>query len=128
VPAWSAPVRFVECDAQGIVFNGHYLVWCDEATTSWLERSGVPYASLRARGLDFSVVGATLSWSSPARYGDVVDLHVTPERAGRTSWALRHEVRVGERLCCTVVITYVVTGEDARPAPLPDDLRAALQA
>ena len=30
---WSAPVRFVECDQQGVVFNAHYLTWADEAAT-----------------------------------------------------------------------------------------------
>ena len=29
-PVWSSPVRYVECDQQGIVFNGHYLVWADD--------------------------------------------------------------------------------------------------
>ena len=30
---WSAPVRYAECDGQGVVFNSHYLLYADEALT-----------------------------------------------------------------------------------------------
>ena len=33
---WSSPVRYGECDQQGVVFNAHYLAWADEAMTSLL--------------------------------------------------------------------------------------------
>jgi len=41
VPAWSSPVRYVECDQQGIVFNAHYLTWADEAVMPVLQGLGV---------------------------------------------------------------------------------------
>ena len=31
---WSSPVRYAECDGLGVVFNGHYLTWADEAATA----------------------------------------------------------------------------------------------
>jgi acyl-CoA thioester hydrolase len=31
MPAWSAPVRYAECDQQGVVFNANYLAYADEA-------------------------------------------------------------------------------------------------
>lgn len=122
---WSAPVRYAECDAQGVVFHGHYLTWCDEAATAWLAAAGITYDELRQRGLDFYVVRSELSWSSSARWGDTVEVDASPERVGRTSFAVRFAVRVGARECCTVVTTYVMTDEAGRPAPVPADLRAA---
>jgi acyl-CoA thioester hydrolase len=122
---WSAPVRYVECDQQGIVFNAHYLVWCDEAVTRWFEATGASYAALTARGLDTRVVSSTLDWSSSARYGDVVDVRARTERVGRTSFAVAFDVTVGERLCCRVTTTYVLVDDDGRPTPVPGDLRAA---
>jgi acyl-CoA thioester hydrolase len=122
---WSAPVRYVECDAQGVVFHAHYLTWCDEASGALLSRAGVEHADLLARGLDYSVVASTLSWSSSARWGDTVEVEGAPERVGRTSFVVRYEVRVGERLCCTVTTTYVVVDREGRAVRVPDDLRAA---
>ena len=125
VITWSAAVRYAECDQQGIVFNGHYLTWCDEAATAWLGTAAIPYDALLARGLDTRVVAAALTWASPARWGDLVEVDATPGRLGRSSYELRMEVRVGGRTCCTVVTTYVMTDLEGHPVAVPDDLRVA---
>lgn len=123
MPAWSAPVRYAECDQQGVVFNAHYLAYADEAVTHVLERYGVPYGDLLARGLDTSVVATELQWSSPARWGDVVDVDGVVDRIGRTSFVLALTISVGDRLCCTVRTTYVLTDLQRTPTPVPDDVR-----
>jgi len=125
VPAWSAPVRYAECDQQGVVFNAHYLAYADEAVPHVLARSGVSYADLLARGLDTSVVATDLQWSSPARWGEVVDLDGHVERIGRTSFTVAFTISVGERLCCRVRTTYVLTDLERTPVAVPDDVRAA---
>ena len=122
---WSSPVRYAECDQQGVVFNAHYLLYADEASTAWCASTGTTYASLRERGLDMVVKASTLEWSSPARYGDVVDVDAACERVGATSFTVAYAVRVGERLCCAVRTTYVLVGAEGRPVRVPDDLRAA---
>jgi acyl-CoA thioester hydrolase len=125
VTTWTAPVRYAECDQQGIVFNSHYLLWCDEAVTAWFEAGGASYAQLTARGLDTRVVASTLDWSSSARYGDVVEVRTRTDRVGRTSFVVAFDVLVGERLCCRVTTTYVLVDEAGAPTPVPDDLRRA---
>lgn len=120
---WSAPVRYAECDQQGVVFNAHYLAYADEAMTAVLDEAGTPYAQLYERGFDTSVVASELSWSSSARYGDVLDVDAVCERVGGTSFVVAYVVRVGERRCCAVRTTYVLVGADGRPVRVPDDLR-----
>jgi acyl-CoA thioester hydrolase len=115
----------VECDQQGIVFNAHYLVWCDEAVVGWFRATGSDYAALTARGLDTRVVSSTLDWAASARYGDVVDVDAWTDRIGRTSFTIAFEVRVAERRCCAVRTTYVLVDDDGAPIPVPDDLRVA---
>ena len=122
---WSAPVRYVECDAQGIVFNGHYLTWADEAATALMGALGTPYAELLARGLDTSVVASDLQWSSPAVWGEVVEVDGEVARLGRTSFTYRLTIRVGARTCCVVTTTYVLVDRDRTPTALPDDVREA---
>lgn len=123
MPAWSAPVRYAECDQQGVVFNAHYLAYADEAVPHVLEASGFSYSDLLARGLDTSVVASELQWSSPARWGDVVDVEGHVDRVGRTSFVVAFTIWVGERLCCRVRTTYVLIDAERTPTPVPDDVR-----
>jgi acyl-CoA thioester hydrolase len=127
VPVWSAPVRFVECDQQGVVFNAHYLVWADEAVNAWWEQRGVPWSGLLARGVEYYVVASSLEWTSSARWGDTVDVDAELEKLGRSSLQLRFRVRVGERECCVVRTTYVCTADGAS-TPWPDDVRERISA
>ena len=124
-PVWSSPVRYVECDQQGIVFNAHYLVWADEAVNLWWPSCGVDWVELNARGLDYLVVASSLEWRSSARWGDTVQVDAGLEKLGRTSLTVRFTIRVGERVFCEVRTTYVCTA-DGSPAPWPEDIRALL--
>jgi acyl-CoA thioester hydrolase len=124
---WSAPVRFVECDQQGVVFNAHYLTWTDEAVNAWWAAAGLPWGALEAWGMEYFVKASSLDWISSARYGDTVAVDAELEQLGRTSLTLVFSVRVGEQVCCTVRTTYVATA-DGRPTPWPDEVRARLGA
>ncbi len=124
---WSSPVRYVECDQQGVVFNAHYLVWADEAVNTWWVDRGVDWTALATRGVEYLVVASRLEWQSSARWGDTVEVDADVEELGRSSATLRFTVRVGDRSCCVVRTTYVCT-VDRSPSPWPDDLRALLDA
>jgi len=123
---WSSPVRYVECDQQGVVFNAHYLTWADEASNHWWVAHGVPWDVVAAR-VDPVVKASTLDWTSSARWGDTVTVDAGTEKLGRTSVTVRFTVRVAERVCCVVRNTYVAT-DGGRATPWPDDIRAALEA
>jgi acyl-CoA thioester hydrolase len=125
VPVWSSPVRFVECDQQGVVFNAHYLVWADEAVNTWWADRGVDWPALIARGLDYFVVASAQQWRASARWGDVVDVDAELAELGRSSATVRFVVRVGERVCCEIRTTYVCT-LDGRSTPWPEEVRELL--
>jgi acyl-CoA thioester hydrolase len=122
---WSSPVRYVECDQQGIVFNAHYLVWADEAVNTWWISRGVPWDELNARGIEYMVVASSLQWRSSARWGDTVEIDADLDELGRTSLTLGFVIRVGERVCCEVRTTYVCTADGAS-TPWPEEVRARL--
>ena len=123
---WSSPVRYAECDQQGIVFNGHYLTYADEGCTAWFAATGASYAALLARGLDMVVKSSTLTWSAPARWGDTVDVGVEGVEVGRTSFTVTMRVSTADGPVCQVRTAYVlVEAGTHRPTPVPDDLRAA---
>ena len=122
---WSSPVRYVECDQQGIVFNAHYLTWADEASNAWWASRGLPWEELTRGGAEPLVKASTLEWSSSARWGDTVTVDAETEKVGRTSVTVRFTVRVRDRICCVVRNTYVAT-DAGQATPWPDDIRAAL--
>ena len=126
MPTWSAPVRYAEVDGQGVVFNSHYLLYCDEAMSAFCRERGLLDLAERVQ-----LVSSTQTWTSGARWGDLVEVDVTCERVGTTSFLLAFAVLANGRACCAVRTTYVLTEPvDGvwRPAPIPDDMRAALQA
>ena len=118
---WSAPVRFAETDAQGVVFNAHYLTWCDEAASALLAARG-----LASFAEDIRLVASSIAWSGPARWGDVVDVTATCAKVGNTSFVLDFDVAVSGTTICRVTTTYVHVGADGRPAPVTDAERDAL--
>jgi acyl-CoA thioester hydrolase len=120
---WSAPVRFAEVDQQGVVFNAHYLLYCDEAMGAFCEERGLRDFVARVR-----LVTSRLTWSGPARWGDIVDVDVRCAELGRTSATIAFDIRAGGRPCCEVRTVYVNADDDGNPVPLPDDIRAALRA
>jgi acyl-CoA thioester hydrolase len=122
-PTWSAPVRFVEVDGQGIVFNAHYLTWCDEAMTAFARIRGLPEFSAAVR-----LVTSTLTWSGPATWGDTVAVQASCTAVGRSSVTMSFAITADERAICTVQTVYVHTDADGTPRPVPDDVRAALLA
>jgi acyl-CoA thioester hydrolase len=125
-PLWSSPVRYVECDQQGVVFNAHYLTWADETSNYWWAAHGLPWDEVAAL-CEPVVKASSLEWTSSARWGDTVEVDADVEKVGRTSLTLRFTIRVADRTCCEVRTTYVCT-TDGASSPWPDDVRALLSA
>ena len=118
---WSAPVRYAEVDGQGVVFNSHYLLYCDEAMAAFCRERKLLHVADRVQ-----LVTSTLTWKSGARWGEQLAVDVACTRVGRTSFALSFDIRADDRACCAVQTTYVLTDESWRPMPVPDEVRATL--
>src|SRR5215207_9744917 len=90
VSAFSLPVvpRYAEVDQQGVVFNGHYLTWFDEACTGLLDHLGVGYPELMADGYDFQVVHSEIDFSASVRWRDAVRVTAECTRVGSTSFTV----------------------------------------
>jgi acyl-CoA thioester hydrolase len=120
-PTWSAPVRFAEVDAQGIVFNSHYLLYCDEAVSAFFAQRDLPQMAAHIR-----LVATNLTWSGSARWGDTVEVDATCTRVGRTSFVIEFDVRAGGQTVCRVETSYVNTDNSGTPLPVPEAVRTRL--
>jgi YbgC/YbaW family acyl-CoA thioester hydrolase len=128
-PGWpfrdAIRVRYQEVDMQRVVFNGHYLGWCDVVCARWFEQA------LGWNGLDdqvdWMVVRAEIEWQGSATYGDVVDIDCGIGRWGTTSFDIGYQgsVRGQPVFSATVTSVCVVPGTKDKLA-IPERLRQAL--
>jgi acyl-CoA thioester hydrolase len=122
--AWTHRVRYGEVDAQRVVYNAHYLAWCDDAVEEWFASQDFSNSEL---GWDFMVKRASIEWTGSAGLRDEATIDVGVERWGRTSFELGFAGRVGERPVFTATITYVgVVDGTTQPMPPPAVVRTAL--
>ncbi len=120
-------VRYSECDAQGVVFNGHYLFFYDVALNElWRDRIG-PYQEMIDRGVDLVVAEATTRFLASARFDEELDIELRVKHLGTTSMIIQPVFRVGERLVADGEVRHVfVDPATMRKTPMPDDIRGAL--
>ncbi|HET7397960.1 MAG TPA: thioesterase family protein [Intrasporangium sp.] len=123
-------VKFSEIDHAGIVFNAHYLTWCEDAKFAYLDSVGFGPYWFAARGLVALVRHAEIDWVASLRPLEHADIRVSVDRLGTSSFTLRHEIwRAGPQpiRTATCVITYVWFDAAAgQKRPLDEGFRAAL--
>jgi acyl-CoA thioester hydrolase len=116
-------VRYGEVDMQRVVFNAHYLAYCDDAADLWFRSLG---AALEAGEWDVMVKKATITWDGAARVHDELAVAVSVSRWGTTSFDVRFDGTVEGAGVFRADITYVAvrtgTSETVR---VPDAFRAA---
>ena len=98
-------VRWQECDAQGIAFNGSYLGWLEIAQAEYFRNLGFSIYRIAAAGyFDSAVVKVTIEYKAPARVDQILDLRARVTRIGNTSLTLQ--------------VAIFPEGSDADPAPM----------
>ncbi len=79
-------VRWAEVDMQGVVFNGHYLTYCDVCVTEYWRAIGLRYPEdIISQGSDTFVRKATLEYHAGAVYDDELEICGRTARLGRSS-------------------------------------------
>lgn len=121
--------RYMEIDAQGVVFNAWYLVWWDEGMTAWMRHIGLDYPALLERGFDVQNVHAEVDYRSGVRWGEQVEVLVDVQRVGTKSFTVGYTVaRASGDVCVEGHIVYAMIATDGSGAlEIPSDVRALLE-
>jgi acyl-CoA thioester hydrolase len=121
-------VRYGECDMQKVVFNAHYMAYCDDAVDTWFRTALAPGGEgFEALGFDFMLKTATITWHAPLTFGETADLECSVARWGNASWDVRVVGAVAGAPRFEATITYVsVTVDDHVPTPIPALVRERL--
>ena len=79
-------VRYAEVDAQGIVFNAHYLTYFDCAITEYYRKIGYNYlGEVKKNKKDFHVIKTVIEYKKPIIYDQVIDCCVKIFKIGNSS-------------------------------------------
>jgi acyl-CoA thioester hydrolase len=119
-------VRYNECDPQGVVFNGNYLIYFDVAITAlWREAGG--YQQMMAAGLDLVVAEAAVRYLTPLRFDDEFQVAISVAKLGETSMITHYELSRGSEPIADGELRHVfVEAGGERKLPIPEPIRSAL--
>ncbi len=123
-------IRYSDCDPQGIVFNGNYARYWDDAVTDWFEDLGLGEPGMGGHGVDVVAARIEMDFKASASFGDVIETSIGVEQLGNTSMTVTFTTR---RQSDDVVVTegreiiVFVDEETFRPTPIPDGIRRLLE-
>ena len=79
-------VRYAEVDAQGIVFNAHYLTYFDCGITEYYREIKYNYfQEVKKSKKDFHVIKTTLNYKKPIVFDQKIDIGVKVSKIGNSS-------------------------------------------
>ena len=123
----SLRVRWVECDAQGIVYYGAYMDYLEVGQSDYFRNLGFSIYKLAEVGyFDTAVVKVTLEYKAPARVDDMLDIFVRVSHIGNTSITMDMEIYSQENDQLLTISRAIYVGYDASTAttkPVPADIR-----
>ncbi len=123
-------VRYSDCDAQKIVFNGKYAEFIDVAATEFTRHTWGPYNEVLAMGIDSQVVNLNISWKASSSFDDVLAIRVKAGHIGNTSYRLDFAITQfsTQELVATADIVYVmVSAAEFTKTPIPENLKQKLE-
>lgn len=122
-------IRYSDCDPQGIVFNGNYARYWDDAVTDWFDDAGLGGADMGGTGVDVVAARIEMDFRAPAYLGDTLQTDITVERYGSTSMTVGFTtIRMSDGRVVTEgreVIVFV-DPDGFRPTPVPDSVKEKL--
>lgn len=129
--ATTQKIRYSDCDPQGIVFNGNYARYWDDALTDWFEDIGYGGLDLGGTGVDVVAARIEMDFVASAAMGDTIETSLAVERLGNTSMTIGFTTRRlsdGETVTQGREVIVFVDPQTFRPVLAPEALRGDLSA
>ena len=105
-------VRYNEVDQQGIVYNGHYVIYTDVAFEEYFRSKGYPYKTLvEEHDSEVCHKKSTYEFYSSAYEGDLLEVGMRVLKIGNKS------MTIGELIitCETVYVGYDMKNRASKP-------------
>jgi len=124
----SIRVRYAETDQMGVAYYGAYAAWLEVGRVEFLRMHGTSYRELENEGVMLPVRNLNISYRSPARYDDLLEIKTSIEELSGTRIAFAHEVlNETERLLANARVELVfISRSSRRPIRIPEQLAERL--
>lgn len=121
-------VLYGDTDQMGVVYYANYLRFFEGARNEWIRALGIDYVEIERRGIMLPVYEASVQYLKPAKYDDLLDIHIATTH---TRVKIRFEYKVHRekddaRLALGHTV-HVCVGKDGKPTRAPDWLLEALE-
>ena len=131
-PGAVAPYRhrvlYGDTDQMGVVYYATYLRFFEGARGEWIRDLGLTYAQIEERGIYLPVLEVGVRYLKPARYDDLLEIHL---RVSHTRVKVRFEYKVYRAGSTEVLIlghtVHACINKDGRPTRAPDWLVLAMK-
>ena len=123
-------VRFRDCDPLGHVNNAVYLTYLEQARFAhWRDVWGFDFEALPENAPGVILARVEIDYRRPARYGDRLEIRISLDRVGRTSFGYSYEVvdQDGSTVAQARTVQVMYDYAAAQPVPLSDEMKARLQ-
>ena len=132
-PLYTHRVLYGDTDQMGVVYYANYLRFFEGARNEWIRALGLAYTEIEARGVMLPVLEAGVRYLRPARYDDVLEVHLDVSHTRvkvRFDYVVKRQATgaqgTGEVLCLGHTI-HACVGREGRPTRAPDWLLQALE-
>jgi acyl-CoA thioester hydrolase len=131
-PVYSHRILYGDTDQMGIVYYANYLRFFEGARNEWIRGLGIAYAEIEARGVMLPVLEAGVRYLRPARYDDLLGIHLDVSHTRvkiRFDYVVKRAGAAGAEpdVLCLGHTIHACVGKDGRPTRAPDWLLAALE-
>ncbi len=111
-----------------VVYYANYFIWFETGRVELFRSRGIVYRDLERTGSYTPVVEAMASYKGPARFDDELVVRTRIAHLGNSSIRFENEVYKlpTMELICTGHTVHVLVGEDGKPKPIPEEIRAKL--
>jgi YbgC/YbaW family acyl-CoA thioester hydrolase len=117
-------IEFVDTDMGGIVHFSRYFVFMETAEHEFLEAIGTSVnLEWEGRRIGWPRVSVACEYKSPARFGEVLEIHLQVARKGKSSMTYEVRFSCGDREVArgrsTSVCCELQPGREVRAIPIP---------
>lgn len=123
------PIRvyYEDTDMAGIVYYANYLRYIERARSDWVRGLGVDQNLMKDRdGVVFAVRRVEADYLIPAKFDDELVVETVPTQVTGARLVMHQEVKRGEEVLFTALVTIVTVSDSGQPVRLPPEIRQML--
>jgi acyl-CoA thioester hydrolase len=122
------PIRvyYEDTDLAGIVYYANYLKFIERARSEWVRELGIDQVQMKADGLVFAVRRIEADYLAPAKYDDELVVHTTMEPGSGARLVVKQEVKRGEAVLFSAIVTIICMTQGGTVARLPAAIRRSV--